>query len=106
MDGFTSHRLHRCLEVPGRYLLLIQWTDIERHTVGFDNRRTITNGRGRCITFVLPFPSRIFRSISLLARLSHAMHRVGTHRRLGAIRIPPNLLKSANPPSVMTEFPI
>ena len=33
--GFRSHRVQRCIETPGRYLLLIEWETLEDHTVGF-----------------------------------------------------------------------
>jgi heme-degrading monooxygenase HmoA len=33
--GFCSLRLERCVETPGRYLLLVEWETIEAHTEGF-----------------------------------------------------------------------
>ena len=33
--GFRSLRLERCIETPGRYLLLVEWETIEAHTDGF-----------------------------------------------------------------------
>ena len=33
--GYLGHELRRCLETPGRYLLLVQWETLEAHTVGF-----------------------------------------------------------------------
>jgi len=33
--GYLGHRLERCLETPGRYLLLVRWATLEAHTVGF-----------------------------------------------------------------------
>jgi len=33
--GYLRHELRRCLETPGRYLLLVQWETLEAHTVGF-----------------------------------------------------------------------
>ena len=35
MDGYLSHELHRCIEVKGKYLLLVKWETLEAHTVGF-----------------------------------------------------------------------
>ena len=35
MPGYVSHALHRCLEAPSRYLLLVDWLTVEDHTVGF-----------------------------------------------------------------------
>ncbi len=33
--GYLSHELRRCVETPGRYLLLVRWGTLEAHTVGF-----------------------------------------------------------------------
>ncbi|MGO8786435.1 MAG: antibiotic biosynthesis monooxygenase family protein [Terriglobia bacterium] len=33
--GFESIRVHRCIETPNRYLLLVTWRSIEDHTIGF-----------------------------------------------------------------------
>ncbi len=35
MNGYISHELHRCIEIPGKYLLLVRWEKIEDHTIGF-----------------------------------------------------------------------
>ena len=35
MNGYRSHRLSRCMEVPYRYLLLVEWDRLEDHTEGF-----------------------------------------------------------------------
>jgi heme-degrading monooxygenase HmoA len=33
--GYLSHEVQRCMETPGRYLLLVRWDTLEAHTVGF-----------------------------------------------------------------------
>ncbi|HLU10319.1 MAG TPA: antibiotic biosynthesis monooxygenase [Oceanobacillus sp.] len=33
--GYISHELQRCMETPGRYVLLVRWETLEDHTVGF-----------------------------------------------------------------------
>ena len=33
--GYLGHELHRCLEAPDRYLLLVRWRTLEDHTHGF-----------------------------------------------------------------------
>jgi hypothetical protein len=35
VKGYISHDLQRCIESPGRYLLLIKWQSLEEHTIGF-----------------------------------------------------------------------
>lgn len=56
MDGYISHQLHRCLEVPGRYLLLVQWIDIESHTVGFRQSEDYQEWKRLLHHFYDPFP--------------------------------------------------
>ena len=33
--GHLSHELHRSIDEPGRYVLLVRWRTKEDHTVGF-----------------------------------------------------------------------
>lgn len=35
MPGFISLELQRCIEVRNRYLLLVRWSTLQDHTVGF-----------------------------------------------------------------------
>ncbi len=35
INGYRGHELQRCLESPGKYLLLVRWETLEDHTVGF-----------------------------------------------------------------------
>jgi heme-degrading monooxygenase HmoA len=34
-DGFESLELQRCIERPGRYILLVRWAILADHTEGF-----------------------------------------------------------------------
>ena len=34
-SGFESIKIHRCIETPNRYLLLVTWNNIEDHNIGF-----------------------------------------------------------------------
>ena len=34
-DGCGAVSLHRCIETPGRYQLLVQWPTVEHHMKGF-----------------------------------------------------------------------
>jgi len=45
--GYISHRLQRCVETRGRYLLLVEWETLEAHTVGF--RQSAAFGEWRAI---------------------------------------------------------
>ena len=39
IKGYINHELQRCLEVEGKYLLLVKWKTLEDHTVGFRQSR-------------------------------------------------------------------
>lgn len=56
MPGFRSLRLERCVEVPTRYLLLIEWDTIEDHTVGFRGSAEYQRWRALTHRFYDPFP--------------------------------------------------
>ena len=43
--GYLSHEVQRCLETPGRYLLLVLWETLEAHTVGFRNSAAFAEWR-------------------------------------------------------------
>ncbi len=43
--GFRNARLTRCIETPGRFVLLVEWDSVEAHTVGF--RESENFGRWR-----------------------------------------------------------
>ncbi len=45
--GFVSLALHRGIETPDRYLLLVEWETLEDHTVGF--RESEAFGRWRAL---------------------------------------------------------
>lgn len=34
-SGHVSHELRRCLEVQGKYLIMIRWNTVDDHMVGF-----------------------------------------------------------------------
>jgi heme-degrading monooxygenase HmoA len=34
-DGYISHELHRSVEMPNRFTLLVRWESVEQHTKGF-----------------------------------------------------------------------
>jgi heme-degrading monooxygenase HmoA len=43
--GFISLRLHRFVETPDRYVLLVEWETLENHTVGFRESEAFTQWR-------------------------------------------------------------
>ena len=56
MDGYISHQLNRGLETPRKYLLLVQWKDLESHTVGFRNSAGYQEWKKLLHRFYDPFP--------------------------------------------------
>lgn len=46
-EGFISYEIQKCIESPLRYVLLIQWENLEAHTVGF--RTSPAHGEWRAI---------------------------------------------------------
>ena len=57
MHGYISHELHRCLEVPGRYLLLVYWETLEDHVIGFRGSVEYQEWRRLLHHFYDPFPT-------------------------------------------------
>jgi heme-degrading monooxygenase HmoA len=56
MPGFRSLALHRCIEQPTRYLLLVEWERLEDHTEGFRSSREYETWRALLHHFYEPFP--------------------------------------------------
>jgi heme-degrading monooxygenase HmoA len=57
MDGYLSHELHRCIEVQGKYLLLVRWETLESHTVGFRSSAEYQEWKKLLHHFYEPFPT-------------------------------------------------
>ncbi len=57
MPGFGSLRLERCLEIPSRYLLLVEWEKLADHTEGFRGSTEYQEWRRLLHHFYDPFPT-------------------------------------------------
>lgn len=55
--GFISIAVRRCIETPGRYLLLVEWETLEAHTVGFRQSARYQEWRALLHHFYAPFPT-------------------------------------------------
>ena len=55
-DVYISHEVQRCLEVQGKYLLLVRWASLEDHTVGFRGSVDYQEWRKLLHHFYDPFP--------------------------------------------------
>jgi len=56
MNGYISHELHKCLEVSGKYLLLVKWETLEAHTIGFRGSPEYHEWKQLLHHFYEPFP--------------------------------------------------
>jgi heme-degrading monooxygenase HmoA len=57
MKGYISHELQRCIEVKGKYLLLVKWETLEDHTVGFRQSNEYQEWKKLLHRFYDPFPT-------------------------------------------------
>jgi heme-degrading monooxygenase HmoA len=57
MHGYINHSLKRCIEQPNRYILLVNWTDLEAHTIGFRQSVEYQEWRRLLHHFYSPFPT-------------------------------------------------
>jgi heme-degrading monooxygenase HmoA len=57
MPGFRSLTLSRCIEDDGTYLLLVEWENLEDHTVGFRGSPEYQEWRRLLHSFYDPFPT-------------------------------------------------
>jgi heme-degrading monooxygenase HmoA len=56
-NGYISHELHRCIEVDGKYLLLVKWESLSDHTVGFRGSPQYQEWKQLLHHFYDPFPT-------------------------------------------------
>ncbi|ULT54674.1 antibiotic biosynthesis monooxygenase [Neobacillus drentensis] len=57
MKGYITHELQRCIEVEGKYLLLVKWETLEDHTVGFRESNQYQEWKKLLHHFYDPFPT-------------------------------------------------
>ena len=57
IPGYRSHELHRCLERPSRYILLVRWDDLKSHTIGFRQSPQYEQWKTLLHHFYDPFPT-------------------------------------------------
>jgi len=54
--GYIAHELHRCIEHPDRFLLLVRWRTLEDHTRGFRGSPEYQRWKALLHHFYDPFP--------------------------------------------------
>ncbi|MEL7422031.1 MAG: antibiotic biosynthesis monooxygenase [Bacteroidota bacterium] len=56
IKGYIGHNLQRCVETPNRYLLLVQWEQLEDHTIGFRQSSAYQQWKALLHHYYDPFP--------------------------------------------------
>ncbi len=69
--GFVSIHVHRCIETPNRYLMLVNWRSLDDHTVGFRGSSRYKQWRELLHHFYDPFPLVEHYGGSVLEESSH-----------------------------------
>lgn len=72
IPGYVSHQLQRCLETPGKYVLLVNWATLEDHTIGFRESPQYQEWKRLLHHFYDPFPTvehfeSVFANAAVLA---------------------------------------
>ena len=57
MGGYISHQLQKCIENPNKYILLVNWENLEAHTVGFRCSEEYQEWKALLHHFYSPFPT-------------------------------------------------
>ncbi len=57
MPGYVSHQLQRGIESSSRYVLLVEWTTLEAHTIGFRGSPEYQRWKHLLHHFYDPFPT-------------------------------------------------
>jgi heme-degrading monooxygenase HmoA len=55
--GYLGHELHRCVEDPSQFLLLVRWRTLEDHTKGFRGSPPYERWKALLHHFYDPFPT-------------------------------------------------
>lgn len=56
IPGYITHELQRCMEVQGKYLLLVRWETLENHTVGLRESLEYQEWKKLLHPYYDPFP--------------------------------------------------
>lgn len=57
MPGYLGHELQRCLEVSGKYVLLVRWQTLADHEEGFRRSAEYQEWKALLHHFYEPFPT-------------------------------------------------
>ncbi|NIK76276.1 heme-degrading monooxygenase HmoA [Paenibacillus castaneae] len=57
MKGYLNHELQKCMEVAGKYILLVRWEKLEDHTIGFRKSAEYLQWKSLLHHYYDPFPT-------------------------------------------------
>lgn len=57
MKGYISHELQSCIEIKGKYLLLVHWESLDDHVIGFRQSPEYQEWKSLLHHFYNPFPT-------------------------------------------------
>lgn len=56
IEGYLGHSLKKCMEQPNKYLLLVDWRNLEDHTIGFRESAAYLEWKKLLHHYYEPFP--------------------------------------------------
>lgn len=56
IKGYIKHSLNKCIEQPGKYILLVEWDTLEDHIVGFRQSAEYLEWKKLLHHYYDPFP--------------------------------------------------
>lgn len=56
MNGYIEHELLKCMEQDNKYLLIVRWSKLEDHTVGFRKSKEYEEWKRLLHHYYDPFP--------------------------------------------------
>ncbi|KIC02947.1 antibiotic biosynthesis monooxygenase [Flavobacterium sp. JRM] len=56
IEGYLGHSLKKCMEQPNKYLLLVDWRNLEDHTIGFRESAVYLEWKKLLHHYYEPFP--------------------------------------------------
>ncbi len=57
IKGYLKHSLRKCIEQDNRYILLVEWENLEDHTVGFRESAQYVEWKNLLHHYYDPFPT-------------------------------------------------
>lgn len=57
IKGYIGHSLKKCLAHPNKYLLLVDWEQLEDHTIGFRQSKEYLEWKNLLHHYYDPFPT-------------------------------------------------